>query len=452
MVRTRGAEIQEVIPKSIAAQLELVPGDTILAVNGRRLADFIDFLTLTSEETLILEVRKRDGQIIEIEFQKDPGEPLGLTFNSLIYDGLKECDNKCLFCFVRQLPAGQRSTLYIRDDDYRLSFLQGCYITLTNLAEADWSRIENFQLSPLYISVHATDPAVRGKLLGVKKAGAIMEQLRRLAASGITMHTQAVICPGINDGPVLERTIVDLAGLWPAVASLAVVPVGLTKHRTRLYKLRKFEKAEARAVINLISGLQNKFLKTIGARFVFAADEWYIQAGEPFPAEAAYEDYPQLDNGVGLSRWFISEFEETLAEYLPLLRGVKQEAVIITGLSAARMWRTLIVLLNKECPGLKLSILPVVNHFFGETVTVAGLLGGMDLAAQIGAHPGGPETVYLIPRIALRQGEDVFLDGMSLKELKRRCQPKRIETAPTKAGDWLRWFLKKGSVGSCRER
>ncbi|HOJ78100.1 MAG TPA: DUF512 domain-containing protein [Bacillota bacterium] len=440
MVNNRGARINEVFPDSIADELGLEAGDLILAINGVELTDLIQFLHESSNEQVTLEVQKKDGEIFEIEFEKDPNEFLGLTLEDVVYDQVNTCKNHCIFCFVHQLPKGQRSTLYVQDDDYRLSFLQGCYITLTNLSEADWNRIETLHLSPLYISVHATEPTVRRRLLGCRDADQIMSQLQRLAKADITVHTQAVICPGINDGVILEQTINDLFSLWPNIASLAVVPVGLTEHRENLYQLQKFKPDEASRVLDLVHQYQQQFLDRTGTRFVFAADEWYIQAGRPIPANEDYEDYPQLDNGVGLIRWFITEFEENLPDFIQALTSLKQEYVIVTGVSTKGLWDYLITRLNQECPELRISSIHVENQFFGRTVTVTGLLSGQDLMRAIINHPGTAETLYLIPQITLKQGEDLFLDGLSLEELISGCQPKKIAVVPTRAYDWLCWF------------
>lgn len=451
MVNYNGAKIKRVSPGSIGAQLELEPGDVILSINRHNLLDFIDYLVLSSEGKLNLEVAKKNGELLEIEFEKDPEEPLGLSFEDTVFDKVRVCNNHCLFCFVHQLPAGQRASLYVRDDDYRLSFLQGCYITLTNLKESDWRRIEEQHLTPLYISVHATDPAIREKLLGNKNAGRIIDQLQRLVRAGITVHTQAVICPGINDGPVLERTIADLAQLWPSVASLAVVPVGLTNWRQNLYQLRGFLDQEAAAVLKIITAAQKGFLQQLDTRFVFAADEWYILSGAEFPPDEEYEGYPQLDNGVGLIRWFLSEFSDNLADNLKKLRRLRVNFVIITATATARLWEQVKKTLFESCPEINIDILPVTNDFFGPLVTVSGLLVGRDIQKAIAGHRSDRDSCYLIPEITLRQGE-LFLDGMSVPELKRLCAPKKIEIVPTRARDWLEWIVDKGCVAGWQVR
>lgn len=449
-MNNRGGTISSIEPGSIAAELELQPGDKLLKINGSRLADFIDYLFYSAaDEDLTLEVLKQSGEIWEIELEKEPGEPLGLGFAELVFDGVRSCANHCLFCFVHQLPADQRASLYVKDDDYRLSFLQGNYITLTNLRTTDWERIIRWRLSPLYISVHATDPAVRQKLLGCKKAAGgrtpIMEQLQQLVDAGITLHTQAVLCPAINDGAVLEKTIRDLSGFWPNVASLAVVPVGLTGHRDNLFPLRPYTKEEARRVLQMVRCFQDEYFQTLGSRFVFAADEWYILAEEAFPDDAEYEDYLQLDNGVGLIRRFLSDIQESVADFSDSSRNISARLTLITGQATRRMWEQAVPVMTRYFPGIHLEVLPVVNRFFGPTVTVTGLLGGRDIGAAIRDHAvnetsASLENIYLLPRITMKADQEVFLDGVSLAELQESCAPLTVAPVPTSAASWLEWL------------
>lgn len=453
MSTSLGAKIKAIAPDSIAAELGIEPGDILLRMNGARLQDYIDFLVYSSEEELNLEILKKSGEVIEIEFEKDSAEPLGLVFADNVFDQTRVCSNHCLFCFVHQLPCGQRASLYVQDDDYRLSFLHGCYITLTNLSEADWQRIERLHLSPLYVSVHATDPAVRRKLLGSKAGGAIMAQLKRLGSAGISVHTQAVICPGINDGAILERTISDLAGLWPGVLSLAVVPVGLTCHREHLYPLRQFTPAEACRVLDQLSRWQQQLLPQLGTRFVFAADEWYLRAGRKFPPETEYEEYPQLDNGVGLIRFFLSEFYRCFDKNRSKLAALKVNLAVITGMAAVGMWQEINSYFKTNAPGVMLTIIPVANEFLGTSVTVTGLLSGKDIIRAINTdQTQGRPLLYLIPQITLKQGETLFLDGIDLNSLAAMVKPKRIAVVPTRASDWLDWIIKEGCVNNWDEQ
>lgn len=436
-----GAIISDVTPESIAAELGLEPGDRILAINGVKPLDFIDYLFLTSdEESLTLDVLKTNGETWELELEKDASEPLGLGFSDLVFDKVRTCRNNCLFCFVHQLPENQRASLYVKDDDYRLSFLQGSYITLTNLTAKDWERIIRLRLSPLYISVHATDPTVRQRLLGRKKAADILDQLRRLTDVGITLHTQAVLCPGINDGLVLEKTITDLAEFWPNVASLAVVPVGLTGHRDKLFELRPFQKNEAKQVIDTVRKFQKKLFESFGSRFVFAADEWYIIAGEEFPPDEAYEDYLQLDNGVGLTRRFLTEFAETIQNKKNILGSISAEIVIITGRDTGWMWFNIQDAFRRIAPLIRLEILPVENYFFGQTVTVTGLLSGQDILRAVINHQSSAPAVYLIPQITLKADQDLFLDSMPFADLQERCRPKTVQIVPSDAASWIDWI------------
>ncbi len=439
-MQNNGALIKSVAPESLAAEYEIEPGDYLISINGSELRDYIDYLSFSAESELTLEVLKVSGELWEIELEKEPEENLGLGFAELLFDGVRGCKNHCMFCFVHQLPTGQRDTLYIQDDDFRLSFLHGCYITLTNLDESDWQRILEMRLSPLYISVHATEPQVRRRLLGSKTAGQIMQELQRLTTAGITIHTQAVLCPGINDGIILEQTITDLAALFPEVNSLAVVPVGLTKHRQGLFALRPYNAAEANQVLEIVELYQQKFLAQIGTRFVFPADEWYIIAGREVPEDEFYEDYLQLDNGLGLVRWFLTEFETEFPHYQKKLAEFSGELVILTGESAFPMWQKLKAVFAATCLEFKLEIIPVKNSFLGSTVTVTGLLAGKDLQAAILQHNATPKTVYLIPQITLKQDENLFLDGVSLVELCEACQPKNVQIAPTQAAAWLEYI------------
>lgn len=446
MKKSEGVPIQDIEPGSIADQLGLKPKDRLLRINGVQPVDLIDYLILSSEENLDLEIKDCSGAVLDFRFEKDPAEPLGLSFTEAVFDGVRVCSNHCLFCFVHQLPAGERASLYLQDDDYRLSFLQGSYITLTNLTEEDWRRIEKLHLSPLYVSVHATDPEVRRKLLGSREAGSILTQLKRLASAGITIHTQAVLCPGINDGTILEGTITDLAKLWPMVASLAVVPVGLTRHRRKLFPLSEYQKEQADRILKTVEDFQRSFFPDLGTRFVFAADEWYIIMGRNFPEEESYEDYPQLDNGVGLIRWFLSEFHDSAPEIFFRLRDYRANLVAVTGLSTIRLWEMVKRSFTQDCPSINLDFLPVDNSFFGPLVNVTGLLSGRDIIRVVQNHQAPPEVVYMVPQITLKQGENLFLDGITVAELQEICRPKKVEIVPANAGSWLKWILEKGCV------
>lgn len=418
------AVIASVTPHSLAFRLGLQPGDRIVKINGQRIPDLIAYQLAEAQEHLVLEVEKENGEYWEYEVEKAETEGLGLSFQAAVFDGIKRCHNRCLFCFVDQMPRGLRSSLYIKDDDYRLSFLQGSYITLTNLTADDWQRIHRLRLSPLYISVHATDPEVRRRLLRNRRAGDLLAHLQRLAAWGCHFHAQAVLCPGINDGPVLEKTIADLGAFWPHLQTLAIVPVGLTGHRALLSPLRLFSSDEARAVLEIVHAAQRQFLEDYGSRLVFAADEFYLQAQEEFPPLEAYEDLLQLENGVGLWPLFKTEFQQALYKFKAAGRHREDPCpghyTVVTGTGAAGLWTELRHMFTKVFPRIELAILPVTNHFFGPEVTVTGLVTGVDTQRALVETTLKPETCLLLPQVMLRRPENDFLDGMTVDELRAR--------------------------------
>jgi putative radical SAM enzyme (TIGR03279 family) len=403
-------EILAVDPESIAEELELEPGDRILAVNGRPVRDLVDMEIFGAEEQMLLEIEKASGELWDLEIEKDAGEPLGMHFP---HPEPTQCGNNCLFCFVHQLPRGMRGTLYVKDEDYRFSFLYGAYVTLTNIGEEDIARITEQRLSPLYVSVHTTDHQLRQRLLG-RSAPSILELLRRLTAAGICIHTQVVLCPGINDGVDLERTVEDLYALFPMVQSLAVVPVGLTGYRQRLPDLRTPTREEAQETLDLIHRYQERFLGKGGSRFVFAADELYLKAGAPFPPLEEYEELAQIENGVGMVSQFRAQGREALCEATPL----RVPAVsVFTGESFADE----LELFSRELAirtTIRIDVHRIRNQFFGGHVTVAGLLTGRDVVAQL---QGKIRTkVLLVPDVVLREGDSVFLDDMPVEEIGRQ--------------------------------
>ncbi|MCL6638616.1 MAG: DUF512 domain-containing protein [Firmicutes bacterium] len=417
-MKNKGLIIATVEPGSIAAELELRPGDRVVEMNGRPVRDMIDYRFLESDEELTIRVEKAGGEEWLIDLEKDFDEGLGLDFGENACGRTIRCSNKCVFCFVDQMPPGLRKTLYVKDDDYRLSFLSGNFITLTNIKEDDFRRIAQQRLSPLYISVHATSPALREKLLGNKRAGQIKKQLQRLAGAGIEMHTQAVLCPGFNDGPELARTFADLAGLWPAVRSLAVVPVGLTRFREHCYALKPFVREGARAVLRFVREKQEQCLARFGYPFIFASDEFYFLAGEDIPPSPVYADYPQVENGVGITRLFLDQWRET-GSRLPPAAPRPVEAAVVTGTLAAPVLGPVV---DRLCgvAGLDVELLVVKNRFFGEQVTVAGLVAGGDIAEQAGA--GRHRRLIILPSVMLKKDEAVFLDDMTLPGLAERLK------------------------------
>ncbi|MGB4029768.1 MAG: DUF512 domain-containing protein [bacterium] len=414
MDKREGIPISSVAQESIAADLGIAAGDYLLAIDGKKPRDLIDYGYLVAGEYINLHIRKKSGAEYIYEIEKEYDEDLGLEFDTKVFSGLIECRNRCLFCFVDQMPRGMRPSLYIKDDDYRLSFLDGSFITLTNLGPAEMTRIIEQRLSPLYISVHTTDPHLRRRLMGNRRAGAIKDQLERLAEAGIEFHAQVVLIPGINDGFYLEETISDLAKYWPAARSLALVPVGLTRHRKGLYPLQGYTKEQARRVIRWAQGWQKKFRQELGVTFLYVADEFYVLTGEPLPEGKHYDDFPQLENGVGFLRLFYDDLANLT------LPGVPKEPLTITlatGVSAAGAVHALADRL-RQVENLTVQVEVVPNCFFGSSVTVAGLITGSDLLQHFQDKELG--DILFLPEAMLRRESDVFLDGMTVGELSSR--------------------------------
>jgi putative radical SAM enzyme (TIGR03279 family) len=412
-------EIADIAPGSAAEGLGIRKGDSIVSLNGEEVHDVIDYRFLVADEHISITLLSREGRSRTFTLDKEPDDALGLEFAPL---RITRCRNKCIFCFVDQMPAGCRKSLYVKDDDYRASFLYGNYITLGALSESGLQRIFDQRLSPLYVSVHSTDPALRSFIIGNKKAPDIMASLRRLAAGGIRMHTQIVLCPGVNDGRFLDRTLDDLSGLFPAVSSVAVVPVGVTAFRKGLYPLRTFTAREARTVLRAITLRGAELKKRLGTRLLFASDEFYIKAGAPFPPVSFYEDFPQIENGVGMVADFLRDAGRTRlpARIAPL------KATIVTGASFSPVLKDTLARL-KCVQGLTVKLATVPNRFFGPAVTVAGLLTGGDIAAALEGKRTG--DLVIVPVDALKEDEQTFLDGMSLDRLggllKVRVSPAR---------------------------
>lgn len=399
-------EIVSVEAGSIASQLGLVPGDTLLSVNGEPVLDQIDYQYLTAREALTLEVGTARG-IVEYQLEKDAEEPLGIIFASTLMSKPRTCANHCVFCFIDQMPPGLRDTLYVKDDDWRLSLMMGNYITLTNLSEKEFERIIARKASPLFISVHATDSAVRARIMGNPRATKLIEQLHRLQDAGISFHCQIVLCPGINDGAILDDTLATLATFYPAARSAALVPVGLTCHREGLANLTPYNRRSAGELLAQAAKWQKRFLKETGTRFVFPADEFYCLADAPLPPDEAYEGYPQIENGVGLLRNFEKEFSSAYA-YMDPEETRPRRVVIATGTSVTPFLRTLLA--KNPMPGVDITVIPVPNHFFGTTVTVAGLLTGGDLRTAL---EGIDTDEILIAEAMLRHEGSLFLDDTS---------------------------------------
>ena len=420
----KGLVIQTVTPGSIADELGVEAGDRLLAIDGRPLRDIIDYSYHTAaEEELLLEVAKPDGELWELEIQREPGEPFGLTFAA---PEPARCRNNCVFCFVHQLPKGLRKPLYVKDEDYRLSFLNGNYVTLANLKPAEVRRIVTQRLSPLYISVHATNPALREQLLGTRGIPPILEQLRQLADARIVIHTQVVLCPGLNDGPELERTVADLAALHPAVQSLAVVPLGLTRHRRGLPRLEPVDGEYARRFVETWQPRAKALKKRLGEPFLFLADEFYLKAGHPFPALREYGDLPQIENGVGLVALFLRDAARVLRSARPMKRC---RLTVVTGVSAFGFVAEFLEKLGEKS-GVEIRAVAVENRLFGESVTVCGLVAGNDIISALRGSEIG--SALLVPDVMLKEGEGVFLDDLSVGELGERlgCRVICFEATP----------------------
>lgn len=413
----RPALITKVLPDSIAAEIGFEAGDAIVTINGNRPRDLIDYQFLCADEVLALEVVDTTGNTHQIEIEKDYDEDLGLEFDTALFDNLIQCNNRCPFCFIDQQPPGKRQSLYLKDDDYRLSFLYGSYLTLTNLTPPEWQRIERLRLSPLYVSVHATEPEVRIRLLKNPRAGQILQQLKWFQERRLQIHAQVVVCPGINDGVHLERTLLDLAqfhtGELPTVASVAVVPVGLTRFRPTADELIPVSREKAAEVISQVEALQIKFQQQFESTFAWLADEWFLIAGQELPLESHYEDYPQIDNGVGSIRSFLKQFS-LAAQKLPKEISPPREFTWVVGNAVEKAFQPILQKLN-NVEGLKVNMVALCSHYWGQSITVTGLLTGHDLLQELqGKYLG---DALLLPAIMLKNGDTCFLDDMTLAEL-----------------------------------
>ena len=409
-MRKQQQVISDVLPGSPAGRAGLSVGDTLLSIDGDPVIDLVDYEHLTASDHLTILVQKKNGVHEEITIEKDDYEPLGLSFATSLMDKMRTCKNHCVFCFIDQMPKGGRSSLHVKDDDWRMSFIMGNYVTLTNLDERELDRVIRRRVSPLYVSLHASDPAVRREMMKNPHAGEIVPQLKRLAEAGLEFHLQIVLCPGLNDGEILQRSIDDMRALYPYAQSLAIVPVGLTKHRVGLSPLRTFTPDEASRLIDDIEAQQSAFLSGIGSRFVFLADEWYTMSGRTLPDYDAYEGFVQIENGVGLLRLFEGDMLEALEERKPLHE--KKRFLMAGGVSAEPFFRTSYQQLLPF--GIQIDTRAIRNRFFGETVTVGGLITGGDLIDQLKGEDFG--RALLIPRAMLKADEELFLDGVSLAQ------------------------------------
>ncbi len=414
---SRPARILRVLPDSIAAEIGFEAGDAIVSINGTRPRDLIDYQFLCADEVLVIEALDSRGNTHEIEIEKDYQEDLGLEFESALFDGLIQCNNRCPFCFIDQQPPGKRASLYLKDDDYRLSFLYGSYLTLTNLSQREWARIEQMRLSPLYVSVHATEPEVRIRLLKNPRAG-LLEQLSWFQERRLQIHAQVVVCPGINDGKHLERTLLDLASFYqtevPAVLSAAVVPVGLTRFRPAEDELTAVTPEKAKEVISQVQAIQAKFRRQLGTYFAWLADEWFLIAGVDLPPESHYEDYPQIGNGVGSIRQFIKQFKITAKRLLPSQLESPKHLTWVVGNAVAQAFKPLVKRLN-QVEGLKVELAALNSDYWGQEITVTGLLTGQDLIGGLKGKNLGDGI--LLPSLMLKHDEPRFLDDLTVNEV-----------------------------------
>ncbi|MCL6453849.1 MAG: DUF512 domain-containing protein [Alicyclobacillus sp.] len=421
-------KIQRVHPGSLAEELELAAGDELISINGQAIRDIVDLQFALATEQMELEVRKPDGEQWVIEVEKSYDEGLGVDWENPTVDRVKLCHNKCVFCFVDQIPTNMRQTLNVRDDDYRLSFLHGNFVTLTNVKDEDLQRIIDLKMSPLNVSVHTTNPQLRVRMLANKRSGEILNQIERLASGGIEMNTQIVLCPEWNDGDELDRTIGDLVRYYPAVRTLSVVPVGLTKHRRGLHSLRPCTPEESRRVIEQVSEWQHRIRAELGVSFVHAADEFYVLAGMDVPPGDFYDEFAQTENGVGVIRTFLDELEESWPNApRSVSGGGARRVAVVTGVSAERTIRQSLSRLDGT-PGLTYEVFPIINDFYGHHVTVTGLLTGTDIVAQLQGKVGAYDTI-LLPDILLKDEADVLLDDYTVERIGAALQ-KPITVVP----------------------
>ena len=410
--------IANVEPGSIAEELELEAGDILLEINGNKIEDVFDYHYLMNEEYVELLVRKANGEEWELEIEKEFEEDLGVSFENGMMDDYRRCSNQCIFCFIDQMPPGMRETLYFKDDDTRLSFLQGNYVTLTNLKEKDVEKIIKYKLSPMNISFQTTNPELRCKMLHNRFAGESLKIVDRLVEAGITINGQIVLCKNWNDGEELERSMRDLYQYLPNLQSVSVVPVGLSKYREGLEPLEPFTKEDAKKVLAQIEKWQKKAYEEFGLHFIHASDEWYLLAEEELPDEESYDGYLQLENGVGMLRLLDTEFHDALSEE----KGdkVPRKVSIATGKLAAPVLCSFMEELTAKFPKTEVLIYDITNEFFGEKITVAGLITGQDLKKQLKGADLGEKL--LLPCHMLRSGEDVFLDDVTVSELSEYLQ------------------------------
>ena len=427
MNKSKGHLIKKILPGSIAEEFELAPGDRLISINGHEIEDIFDYQFYAEDTYIEILIEKPDGEQWILEVDKEEDEDLGIEFDNGLMDEYRSCHNKCIFCFIDQMPKGMRDTLYFKDDDSRLSFLQGNYVTLTNMSDHDLDRIIQYHLSPINISFQTMNPELRCKMLNNRFAGEALKKVDRLNEAGIEMNGQIVLCKGVNDGEELAFSIREMMRYIPNLQSVSVVPVGLSKYRDGLFPLEPFTREDAREVLSTIHHYQNESYQKYGNHFIHASDEWYILAGEELPQEENYDGYLQLENGVGMMRLLLNEFEEAVKELQEKISAgtldfSSREISMATARLAYPFIRDMAARMMEMVPGLMIHVYEITNDFFGEMITVSGLLTGQDLIAQLTGKELG-ETLYL-PQNVLRSGEEVFLDDVSVTEMEKALQVK----------------------------
>jgi len=425
--------VSKILPNSIAEEMEIEVGDKILSINGKAITDIIDYLYAIVDDYLEIEIEKVDGEIWDLEIEKGYDEEIGIEFENPILDSAKSCKNKCVFCFVDQLPENMRESLYFKDDDSRLSFLQGNFVTLTNVSDKEFNRIIDYNISPINVSIHTTNPDLRVKMLKNKTAGSILERLKTLVENRVEVNGQIVLCPGFNDGAELDRTLKDLGELPETLSSIAIVPVGVSDHRDGLETLTPFDEEGSTALIKSVKKWQEYFLKKRGTRFVFLSDEFYIIAKEPLPTFEEYEGFVQIENGVGL----MTKFKHEIAYWLSENHGnqnCSRKVTIATGTSAFDFMKEIGEMITASVPEIKFNVHCVKNDFFGHMITVAGLLTGSDLYNNLKELDLG--DMLLIPDVMLKAESELFLDDWTISELSEKLGVD-IEVAKVEGKDFI---------------
>ncbi|QCX32564.1 DUF512 domain-containing protein [Caloramator sp. E03] len=414
-------EVRNVAKKSIGEKIGIEEGDILLSINGNEIGDIIEYKFLICDEKINIDFKKKTGEICKACVKKDFYDDMGLDVYDPSMDSPKRCHNKCIFCFIDQLPKGMRESLYVKDDDSRLSFLQGNFVTLTNLTDDDLKRIIKYRISPINVSVHTTNPELRVKMLNNKKAGRILEQLKMLTEGGIQISCQIVLCPGINDGQELINTINDLFKFYPSISKVAVVPVGITKYRDKSSNLKSYDKILAAKVIDMVKPIQENFIKEVGEPFIRLADEFYLISGKYLPEFEHYDDFSQLEDGIGMARYFENSVKTGLK--FCNIDGKGMEFAIVTG---TLIYEFLKGVLNEveEKLNVKIKIYPIVNNYFGEKINVSGLLTGRDIISQLKGTI--KEKILLISKNMLKAGEDVFLDDVKIEDIERELKVKIV--------------------------